>query len=326
MVKTLTSILFVLLILLAIAFSNRWWVLTHAMALVGTPELLDAQDEPGGIWFDDYYTIFRIDESTYAIGETLYWQANFNYLILGEDHAILFDAGPGVRDIRPVVRSITDLPYTFIPSHLHYDHVGNGIEFDRVALLDLPYLRNRTVNGKLSLNLYEHLGVSEGYEEPTLSIDEWWAPGSTVDLGDRSIRVLHTAGHTLNSVTLVDETAGYAFTGDFFVPGTLLEMVPYGGMGDYLEGVQTLLEFTDADTRLFGAHRDLLAEEGQTGIPETNWQDLEETRQALLDIQAGELSGRGIFPVIYTINDNIALWANPPWLQEWSKSNLTEPR
>ena len=44
--------------------------------------------------------------------------------------AVLFNAGPGVRDIRPVIESITNLPVIFLPSHFHYDHVGNGIEFD----------------------------------------------------------------------------------------------------------------------------------------------------------------------------------------------------
>ena len=52
-------------------------------------------------WHDDYFTVMAIDPDTFAIGEPRYWQQNFNYLIVGETRAILFDAGPGVRDILP---------------------------------------------------------------------------------------------------------------------------------------------------------------------------------------------------------------------------------
>lgn len=253
--KIFAGILFGVFALLAVIFLNRWWVITHAMALFDPPELLEAQEEPGARWFDDYYTVFEIDENTFALAETRYWQFNFNYLILGDQRAVLFDCGPGVRDIRPVMKSITNLPVTFIPSHLHYDHVCGDFEFDRTALIDLPYLRQRTQGDRFSLEQDEHLGVAERFKAPTLVVTEWLKPGGSIQLGGRELDVVHTAGHTLNSVTLVDQAAGYAFTGDFFVPGTLLELVPYGGMGDYLQGVEALLGHTTPQTRLFGAHR-----------------------------------------------------------------------
>jgi len=57
------------------------------------------------IWFDDYYTVQAIDEKTFAIGEPRYFQKNFNYLIVGESRAIVFDAGTGQRAIDVFSRS-----------------------------------------------------------------------------------------------------------------------------------------------------------------------------------------------------------------------------
>ena len=85
---------------------------------------------------------------------------------LGYSRAVVFDACTGQRDIGMVVASLTDLPITFIPSHLHYDHIGNDVVFDRTALVDLPHLRARAENKKLQLTRFEHLGEVEGYPLP----------------------------------------------------------------------------------------------------------------------------------------------------------------
>ena len=141
------------------------------------PELLAPTDEGKDVtWHDDYFTVQTIDSSTYAIAEPRYHQQNVNYLIVGTERAILFDAGSGYRDIRTVTQSLTDLPVTFVASHFHFDHVGNGISFDRVALVDLPHIRSRAKEGRLKLNWREHLGSAEGYEQPTLHVDEWLVP------------------------------------------------------------------------------------------------------------------------------------------------------
>ena len=134
--------------LVLLAVWQRHLLLVLALSLQGPPPLVDAVDEgPNVRWFDDYFTIEALDERSFAIGEPRYAQANYSYLLLGRERAVLFDAGPGVRDIRPVAESLTALPITFVPSHFHYDHVGNRIPFDDVAVVDLPYLRERAPDG-----------------------------------------------------------------------------------------------------------------------------------------------------------------------------------
>src|SRR5215475_12813331 len=133
-----------------------------------------------GRWHDDYFVVEEIDPTTLAIGEPRYYQGNYSYLIIGRQRAVLFDAGTGTRDIVPVVRSLTTLPVTVIPSHLHFDHVGALGQLDRTALLDAASLRARVRNSRLTLGRYEFLGFLQDLASPSFRVDEWWAAGTTV--------------------------------------------------------------------------------------------------------------------------------------------------
>ncbi len=92
-------------------------------------------------WFDDWFAIEEIAPGVIAIGEPRFHQINWNYLISGQRRAVLFDTGPGVRDISKAVRALTTLPVTALPSHLHFDHTGGLAAFDNIAMADLPVLR-----------------------------------------------------------------------------------------------------------------------------------------------------------------------------------------
>ncbi|NNL84477.1 MAG: MBL fold metallo-hydrolase, partial [Myxococcales bacterium] len=223
-------------VLAALIVHQRFRIVLTQFGDGSPPPLLDAQDEGADVtWHDDYYIVQALDAKTFAIGEPRYLQQNFNYLIIGTERALLFDAGSGYRDIRPVVEALTDKPVTFLPSHFHFDHVGNRVEFERVAVIDLPHLRDRAPNNELQLTWEEHLGSLEGYDPPTLKIDEWLEAGSLLELGDRSLRVIFSPGHTDDSVSLLDAARGYLFSGDFMYPGPLFAFLPNSNMGDYLQ-------------------------------------------------------------------------------------------
>lgn len=304
-------LLFALLAATAVGFRHR--LVTLAFGNGEPSALLEAGDEgPDVRWFDDYFTVERLDERTWAIGEPRYDQQVFNYLIAGRRRALLFDAGTGRRDIRPVVAALTDLPLTFMPSHLHYDHVGNEVTFEHVALVDLPALRERAPDDRLALTWSEHLGGIEGYEAPTLKIDEWVPPGGYVDLGGRRLRLLHTPGHTSDSVSLLDEQRGLMFAGDFLYDGPLFAFLPNSSLAAYLDAAGAVLEIAPEDLRVFGAHRVT-----PPGAPRLAIRDLRDLRSALEGVRDGTLDGTGAYPVVYPVNERLELWTEPRWLQDW---------
>jgi len=295
-----------LILLVILAWPHRQLLMLRVLTLLEEPPTLS---EPGlesesVAWFDDYFTLEFLDSETIAIGEPRYWQANYSYLIRGEDRAILFDSGSGVRDIKPVVDSLTTLPVTVVSSHLHYDHVGNHAEFDRIALVDLPHFRERTQSGVFRPSTEEHLGFTEGIELPEFRISEWWAPDSQIDLGGRALTVILAPGHTPNSIMLLDRGHGMLFTGDYIYDGPLYAFVPGSDLGDYLRTAVHLLEVVPATTRLLTAHR-----ENPPGAPVLEIADLVDLRDALEGIRAGELRGEGFYIKSYPINERLSLVA-----------------
>lgn len=279
------------------------------------PALLSQTDEGDAVrWLDDYYTVEWIDAATVAIGEPRYHQQTYSYLILGSERAVLFDSGPGLRDIRPVVAALTPLPVIAAPSHLHFDHVGSQHRFERVAMVDLPYLRERAPGGVLTPTAEEHLGFVEGFPIRPLEVTDWWAPEQEIDLGERTLRVLATPGHTTDSWALHDEARGQLFTGDYVYPGPLIAILPNSSLGDYLATADALLARLPDDVQLLTAHRT-----SPPGAPRLAFRDLADLQAALTAIRAGELEGEGFYPVVYPINERITLWADRPAGRRWSR-------
>jgi hydroxyacylglutathione hydrolase len=281
-------------------------VLGHAAAPLPKP------DGPvAGHWFNDYFVIESIDPTTIAIGEPRYYQGNYSYLILGTERAVLFDAGTGLKDIVPVVRSLTNLPVTVIPSHLHFDHVGALGRFDRTALLDDPSLRARLRDGRLTLERYEFLGFADRLPTPTFLVDEWWAPNSTIDLGGRRLRVLATPGHTPTSASLYDESRHQLFAGDFIYPGNLYAFLPGASRSAYLATTKRLLSVVDPDTQIFAAH--MADPPASVRAPVLQVRDLRALDAALTSINQRNLSSREFYPRIFPVQDPIRFATGWTW-------------
>ena len=272
-----------------------------------------------GRWDDDYYVVEAIDATTIAIGEPRYYQGNYSYLIIGSERAVLFDAGTGTRDIVPLVRSLTKLPITVIPSHLHFDHVGALGRFDRTALLDVPSLRARIRDSRLTLQRYEFLGFVEGLAAPTFRVDEWWADGMNIDLGNRHVRVLSTPGHTPTSVSLYDEARQQLFVGDFLYPGHLYGFLPGSSRSAYLATTRQLLGQIGPGTRIYAAHMaDPPAPVQAPTLEPADLKALEATlvaidRGGVDPIGAGSLETVGGFPRVFPVRGAVKFGTGFGW-------------
>ena len=276
------------------------------------PRVLPMPVEPvAGRWFDDYFVVETVDPTTFAIGEPRYYQGNYSYLILGTQRAILFDAGTGLKDIVPVARSLTHLPITVIPSHLHFDHVGALGRLDKTALVEEPSLRARIRDSRLTLRRYEFLGFADRLPIPTFRVEEWWLPESTIDLGGRRLRVLATPGHTPTSVSLYDEGRRQLFAGDFIYPGELYAFLPGASRSDYLATATRLLAIIDPATQIFAAH--MQDPPAPLRAPALEVEDLRALRSTLASIAHGDATSSGFYPRIFPVRGSIKFATGWPW-------------
>ncbi len=281
----------------------------------GRPVMADFEPQLGPAlrWVDDYYVVAELSEGAWAIGEPRYGQCNFSYLIVGTERALLFDTGPGVRDIRPVVRSLTALPVLALPSHLHFDHVGNLARFAQVALPDLPLLRAQARNGRIRLGRYQHLGFVEGSEPPEFAVTRWIAPGEGIDLGGRTLTMLGMPGHTPDSVVLADRAADRLFAGDFIYPSEIYAFLPGADLAVYAASAQRLAGRLGPATAVYGAHGCERAP--MVEVPHLARSDVIDLGRALTlaAASAGPTVG-GLYPRQLPVNARMTLYAKYPWM------------
>ncbi len=308
----LRAILFTLSLLvvagLALGFANRRTVLPRVFALLVERPAPKAPPPlpPSVSWSGEWYTVERLDEATIAIGEPRSEGRNVSYLLLGEQRALLFDAGEGWADLAPVVDDLTDLPVTVLPSHLHYDHLGSVGSFSAVVLPDLPMLRAQVRDGVLVPTADQFLGFVVDRDPPALRVAGWWKPGDVVDLGGRKIVLRHTPGHTPESVSLWDPQRNWLFTADYLTPQPLFAFLPGSSIGEYRATARGLLRIMPEDVVLWGGHD----ERTDTLAPQLTISDLRDLAATLEAIGRGEAAASGIFPRVYPVNERIEIWAD----------------
>lgn len=204
--------------------------------------------QPNLEWFD----VTQLDDGVVAIAEPGHIEDVKAYLILGSERSLLVDSCTGFEDIRAVVEEFTGGPVTLVNTHGHLDHIGNNWRFDSrwVHPADADRVRAGVSNAQLARFLtadaffrppppeFDPDTFATPGTEPTGTVDD----GDVFDLGDRSIRVLHTPGHTPGCISLLDEENGVLVCGDIVHEGALFAHYDGGSAHEYRDSVHRLAE------------------------------------------------------------------------------------
>lgn len=192
--------------------------------------------------------ISEIAPNTYAINE---YGIATEFLVIGEERALLIDTGCGLLDLPAIVRRFTDKPYDVVLTHGHGDHVGGIGWFDKLYLhpadfpmveqVDLEHLKgyNRSLGEGGAFQVYEYDPDAIHPIEKTpelIPIQE----GYRFELGNRSLEVIETPGHTPGSICLIDDKARILFSGDACNVNLGIFARPIPQVLEYLKKLQAL--------------------------------------------------------------------------------------
>jgi glyoxylase-like metal-dependent hydrolase (beta-lactamase superfamily II) len=215
-------------------------------------------------WFE----VYKVEPDIYVFYEPGQFEEAISYLVLGKDRAALVDTGCGIGNIKFLVEEFTDLPVLVVNTHCHNDHVAQNYLFDEVVLFDESKAR-RVAREGISHDVMVNL-LAEGllwkplpkdfnreeYRVPSFNVTRWLHDGDIIKLGRRELEVVHTPGHSSDSICLLDRKARLFWTGDMFYTGAIYTHLPGGDLDKFIESYRKMISLFPHYDRLMPSHNE----------------------------------------------------------------------
>jgi len=218
-------------------------------------------------WFD----VTEVGDGVFRITEPhvhSYVRANA-WLVRGASSQVLVDAGLGIASLAAELAGagLLDRPVLAVATHSHFDHFGGLSEFavrsahpddgdlietagDYVTLTAGTYPADLVAEfGEAGLAVPDLLVDAlpapgfdlDSFRTPAAAITRWLGDGDVLDLGGRSLEVLHTPGHSPGSICLWEADSGMLLSGDVLVDGEpLLDQLPRSSPADFAVSLRRL--------------------------------------------------------------------------------------
>lgn len=213
-------------------------------------------------WFD----INKINNKTYVISENRHYEKTNIYFLIGKDFNILIDSGMGLHKIGSILYEIDNKETRVITTHSHWDHIGNHCEFEKVyfhknakdllktgELTPLDVIKEEIVRDIEKKYIPKEFIIDEYklYDGRNGSVVE---DGDIIDQGDRKLEIVHTPGHTTDSISIYERETGYLFVGDFLYSGPLYCGASNNNLDDYYASLEKLLQSKYEISNIFSGH------------------------------------------------------------------------
>ena len=166
--------------------------------------------------------------------------SSHSYLIRGDYKNLLIDSGVD-KNFSRLRKSLLTLGLKLrdidivINTHEHFDHIGVNRYFQDYALI----AAHRFAATKITVeDRYVTMYKSGDLNEPSLKVHLWLENRFRFDLGNYSLEVVHTPGHSSGSICIYEFIRKILFTGDtLFAGGTLSYIGESGSVGDYISSI-----------------------------------------------------------------------------------------
>lgn len=174
---------------------------------------------------EEWFEVIRLKDHLYIIRERLdeietRFLTKFTnlYLIIGINKALLIDTGTGLYPLKPIIKKLIGAKELIvINTHSHFDHRGGNEEFDEIyiheselgnasMIFDISFLKD---SPKTRVKLFEKRNFKYNPPHTLHPLKD----GHEFDLGELTVKVIHTPGHSVGSISLLTNQKEL-FTGD----------------------------------------------------------------------------------------------------------------
>ncbi len=203
---------------------------------------------------DQWFEVYKLTDTVYAIYEDGQFEEVISYLVLGDEKGVIIDTGNGIGNIKAIVEGLTDLPVAVLNTHTHGDHIGGNYQFDEVYAYDTDFSRDRSKNGQTKEQmghyldegmvwkpLPDYLDVDTWRIHP-FNVTKWVEDGEIIDLGGRKLEIIHTPGHTPDSICVIDRENKIFWTGDSFYPAPIYVYAPTTSLDQFIESFNKMTD------------------------------------------------------------------------------------
>lgn len=217
---------------------------------------------------NSWFTIEKIDDTTFTISEYGHWEKVHSYLLIGSEFALLIDTGLGIGNIKSEIDKLTTLPIKVITTHAHWDHIGGHSMFNNIYVHeeDAEWLRNglpiplevvksNVMREPFSKTLPKEFDINN-YNIYTNQNINTLKDNDIIDIGLREVKILHTPGHSPGHICIFEEERGYLYTGDLIYLGTLYAFYPSTNPIHFKQSVDRIGQLKNISKVLPG-HNDL---------------------------------------------------------------------
>lgn len=214
------------------------------------------------------------------------------WLLTGRDRHVLIDTGLGVSDLAAYLVPLIDKPLLVVATHVHFDHAGGMADFSDNALhaLEVDAMERGDAEAALAkpeqgFNLDDHFHqlpyegfTAVDYRFKGAKVARHLVEGDVIDLGDKTLQVMHVPGHSPGSIALYEPAQRRLFSGDVLYEGALVDDAVGCCACDYVASMQRLARLDPSIVfpghyATFGARRmrelieDYLASRRSPGCP-----------------------------------------------------------
>ena len=151
------------------------------------------------------------------------------FLLTGEEKALLIDTGMTGLDMSSLISPHTDLPVQLLNTHADRDHIAGNSQFWEFYM------------HPSEASFYHNVQHGSGKMMPVFD-------GDLIDLGGRTLEIIHLPGHTPGSITVLDRKNRCLIGGDSIQEnGNIYMFGEHRDMEAYIAGLERLLKRKDFD-------------------------------------------------------------------------------